>query len=383
MLNNQPFYNETIRNVVLAFGSIFNEISIRRIDAQGTTIKTIRVPLAYGSKEKWMAKLRQHPDDNEIKTEIRLPRIGFELNSIQYDPERKLSTMNRRKTGGTTATTSTVQRSQYERSPFNAYFTVHVMVKNTEDGLQILEQILPFFTPQYNVTIEDNSDLNDTTDVPIVLTNVDCQDLYEDNFDTRRALFWSLTFTAKFYLYKPTTTSKVIKKVIVDYYDALNAADNAARRIERYTVTPYPYDAVATDDYGFSETREFFDDNLLRNPDTGADEVDISSSSSSSTRDSNTSSSSYSSSSSTAESNTSSSSSSSSSSSHSSQSSSSSSSSTVASVTSSSSNSSSSTDESSSSNSSSSSSSSTLDSATSSSSSTDDATSSSSEDLND
>lgn len=376
MLSNQVFYHETIRKLTAAFGTVFNDISIKRKDSENSVLKTLKIPFAYGSREKWLTRLEQESSiSDNSKIQMTLPRIGFVLNGITFDSSRQLNPLNKfRKLneGGNTLA------YQYEKVPYNIDYTVSVYVKNTEDGLQIIEQILPYFCPQYNLTVIDNPDLSQKTDVPIVLTSVSNEDIFEGDYSTRRVLIWTLQFSMKAYLYRPTQTQGRIKEVILDYYVGFNEDHpNGARRVETYSVTPDPITAEYTDDYGFAETRVFYDEPTIRGAD-GETEYDISSSSSSSTADSETSSSSNSSSS---NSSSSSSESESSSSSKSSNSSSSSSSSTeVSSTSSNSSSSSSSSTEADSTSSSNSSSSSSEDSETSSSSSTFDSESSSSED---
>ena len=154
--------------------------------------------------------------------------------------------------------------------PYNLSFELAIISKNQEDGLQILEQILPFFQPHYNLPVKLVPELDESKDVPVVLTSVDYEDDYENNFQTRRAIIYTLQFTVKTYLYGPVTDAKTIKKVITDYYTDVNTT--TAPREVRYTIQPDPVTADADDDFGFGIVDEDFSDNKKRNPTSGADE---------------------------------------------------------------------------------------------------------------
>jgi hypothetical protein len=159
--------------------------------------------------------------------------------------------------------------SQYMPVPYNIDFSLFVMAKNGDDALQILEQILPFFQPEYTITVNDNLDMKSKRDIPIVLTGLDYEDNYEGDFTTRRAIVYTLSFTAKFYLYGPVTSQSVIKQVQVDQYTDL--PDASPKREQRYAVTPEPTSAEADDNFGFNETTSFFEDAKNFNPETGTD----------------------------------------------------------------------------------------------------------------
>ena len=153
--------------------------------------------------------------------------------------------------------------------PYNLELELYVMAKQSDDALQIVEQILPYFQPDYTLTINDMADMGIKRDVPIVLNSIGYEDSYEGDFTSRRALIYTLSFTAKFYLYGPVTSSKVIKTVQVDQYTDLE--ENAPKREQRYTVTPNPSTADADDDFGFNETTSFFEDAQNFDPETGDD----------------------------------------------------------------------------------------------------------------
>ena len=154
--------------------------------------------------------------------------------------------------------------------PYNLDIVLYVLAKQSDDALQIVEQILPFFQPDYTITVNDMADMGIKRDVPIILNSISYEDNYEGDFDQRRALIYTMNFTCKFYLYGPVTSSKVIKTVQVDQYTDL--PDQAPKREQRYSVTPSPTTADADDDFGFSETISFFQDAKDFNSETGSDE---------------------------------------------------------------------------------------------------------------
>ena len=263
----QQFYHETMRKVVVAFGTIFNNINIVRTNSSGAVTQSMKVPLAYGPKQKFLTRLREDPNLNK-KVALTLPRIGFEISGISYDASRKLNSIQKFKKTNNSTDGKTLS-SQYMPVPYNMDFELVVMAKQSDDALQIVEQILPFFQPDYTITLNDNSAMGTTRDVPIILTGVTYADEYEGSFEDRRVLTYTLSFTAKFYLYGPVTDQKVIKQVQVDQYTDMPV--NAPKREQRYTVTPSPATADADDNFGFNETTSFFEDAKNYDEVTGTD----------------------------------------------------------------------------------------------------------------
>ena len=263
----QQFYHETIRNIVIAFGTMFNDIQLIRKDNSGTITQTMKVPLAYGPREKFLVRLREDADLTK-QVAITLPRIGFEIKNLAYDSARKMSRVQRFKKvkGANTKQLDT----QYMPVPYNLEFELYIMAKQSDDALQIVEQILPYFQPDYALTINDMADMGISRDVPIVLNSIGYEDSYDGDFTTRRALIYTMSFTTKFYLYGPVTSAKVIKTVQVDQYTDL--PDQSPKREQRYKVVPNPTSADADDDFGFSETTSFFQDAQNFNPETGEDD---------------------------------------------------------------------------------------------------------------
>ena len=265
MLGNS-FYHETIRRCVVGFGTIFNDIHISRKDGSGNVTQSMKIPLAYGPKQKFLIRLREDPSITK-SVAITLPRIGFEIGSLTYDPTRKLNKIQKvKKTGSSSSSVNT----QYMPVPYNIDFELYTMAKNSDDALQIVEQILPYFQPDYSITITDVVEMNNKRDVPIVLNSISYEDNYEGEFAERRAIIYTLSFTAKMYLYGPVQSAQVIKKVQVDQYS--DSATAAPKREQRYTVTPSPSTADADDDFGFNETSSFYTDAKTYNPATGTDE---------------------------------------------------------------------------------------------------------------
>jgi len=266
----QQFYHETMRKVVVAFGTIFNNINIVRTNSSGAVTQSMKVPLAYGPKQKFLTRLREDPNLNK-KVALTLPRIGFEISGIAYDPSRKLNSIQKVKKTNDSESGKTLS-SQFMPVPYNMDFELVVMAKQSDDALQIVEQILPFFQPDYTITLNDNTAMGTTRDVPIILSNVTYADEYEGSFEDRRVLTYTMSFTAKFYLYGPVTDQKVIKQVQVDQYTDMPV--NAPKREQRYTVAPSPVTADADDNFGFNETTSFFEDAKNFDPVSGTDKED-------------------------------------------------------------------------------------------------------------
>jgi hypothetical protein len=265
----QQFYHETMRKIVVSFGTLFNNIQIVRKNSTGAIIQSMKVPLAYGPQQKFLARLNNDPALG-AKVAVTLPRLGFEMTGITYDPTRKLNRVQKFRKVKTSSNDADKLDTQYMPVPYNINFTLYAMAKNSDDALQIVEQILPFFQPDYTLTINDMADMGIKRDVPIILNDVSYEDNYQGDFTERRAIIYTLGFTAKFYLYGPVTSSSVIKTVQVDQYT--NLPDQSPKREQRYTVTPSPATSDADDDFGFNETTSFFQDAKNYNKEKGSDE---------------------------------------------------------------------------------------------------------------
>ena len=244
MISNY-FYHEIVRKTIVAFGTLFNDIHIKHKDNAKDDFSIITVPIAYGPVQKFLARLEQVPDLKR-KASITLPRLSFEMTGIQYDSSRKSSTMQ---------TFRSVDKSNGEvvqvflPVPYNINFRLSILTKLNEDALQIIEQILPYFQPHLNVTVDLISSIGEKRDIPIVLNNISMEDNYEGDFTTRRNLIYTLDFTAKTYLFGPVGSPNdgLIKKVQVDYYSNTDRR-NASREL-RYIAEPR-----ALKDYNLDKT---------------------------------------------------------------------------------------------------------------------------------
>jgi hypothetical protein len=257
MLNNRHFYHRTIRKNVVAFGDIFNDITLIRYE-NGTFNETsrLKVPLTYSGKENFLTRLLTRPDLDK-SVQVVLPRMSFEMTSLVYDASRKLSIFN----------VSHAQNSSgsYKKLnspvPYNINFELTLYTRNVEDGTQIVEQILPYFSPDYTITMTFVDGFDTTTrDVPIILNTVDYSPSYEGTGDTPRILIWTLTFTMKTYFYGPLVEDggNIIRKAIANTYYYGTTSNNSPQWVYQ-SVEPDPIDAEPTEDYGFTEvTIEYF-----------------------------------------------------------------------------------------------------------------------------
>ena len=214
MLGNAQFYNRTIRKVVVAFGTLFNDITLQRYTLDGATKKEVfKVPLSYGSKEKYLTRITSDPNLNKSVATV-VPRISFELTGMSYDTSRKqASTLQ-----NFSANTSTGIKTQFAPIPYNFDFSMSIYVRNTEDGTQILEQILPFFTPDFNVTVDFVPSMDQKYDMPVLLTSVANEVDYEGDMLLTRLIIWNLEFTAKSYIWPPVKSGKIIRQANTSIY---------------------------------------------------------------------------------------------------------------------------------------------------------------------
>ena len=226
------FYHEILRKTVIGFGTLFNDINIRHRDASGTSFSNLKVPLAYGPIQKFLARIQQQPDLNR-EVALTLPRLSFEMTGLQYDPSRKTGV-----TQTFLATQNGNAKKVYMPVPYNVTFELNIISKLNDDSLQIIEQILPYFQPSLNITINLISSIGEKKDVPVVMESITQNDQYEGGFDSRRLIIHTLRFTAKTYLFGPVaeSTDGLIKRVDVDYYTNTNI--KTAKRVQRYTATP-------------------------------------------------------------------------------------------------------------------------------------------------
>lgn len=203
----------TIRKYIVLFGTLFNNIYINRENAAGAPIQTLKIPLSYGPKEKFLSRVNSDPNLDQ-PTAVVLPRMSFELVTMNYAPERKLNTLNKLHKADPTNPNNSVY--QYAPVPYDFTFQLAVMVKNAEDGTKIIEQILPYFTPEWTATVNLVPDVDGTYDIPVVFNDISTEDSYEGVYEQRRALIHTLTFTVKGYLFGPSKKNSLIKNIDVD-----------------------------------------------------------------------------------------------------------------------------------------------------------------------
>jgi hypothetical protein len=262
------FYNQSFRKLIIAFGQIFNNVVIQRTNSTGGVTARIKVPLAYAPKEKFLVRLDQQANLESREFATTLPRMGFEITGLSYDSSRKLTRVQKYskvKSGED----GKKMNYNYSPVPYNISMNLYVFTATAEDGLQIIEQILPFFQPDYTVTVNVVPDLDIKRDIPIVLGNIGYEDTYDGDFTNRRAVIYTLSFTAKTYLFGPMNNQGVIKQTQADVY---SDTDTTSTREERIVVVPDPTSADADDDFGFTTTISFFDDSKTYNPATDTDE---------------------------------------------------------------------------------------------------------------
>jgi len=259
------YYHQIIRKTIIAFGNLFNQIYIKHKDGDDDVFSEMRVPLTYGPTQKFLARLEQQADLNK-PVAITLPRMSFEMSSIQYDTSRKT---------GVTQTFKALDGNNLKKVflpvPYNIGFELNILCKLNDDALQIIEQILPYFQPGFTVSVDLVDSIGEKRDIPVILDNISLQDDYEGDFSTRRALIYTLSFTSKTYLFGPISesTEGLIRKVQVDTYAGTDP--NISKREMRYTVVPDPIDADPEDDFGFNETFEYFGDSKKYSPTQQAD----------------------------------------------------------------------------------------------------------------
>lgn len=267
------YYHGVIRKYVIIFGNLFNDIKVQRFNSSGQRIQTIEVPLAYGPKEKFLVRISQDPNlDKEVA--LTLPRMGFEMLGMTYAPQRKLPS-----TVKNVAVTSNGDENklnaQYTPVPYDMDFRLSIFVQNADDGVQIIEQIVPYFTPEFTITANLIPAMGIKMDVPTILNSVTTEDTYEGDFNTRRALIWTLDFTMKGYIYGPVRNSGTIKRSIIDVHtpsgiNTLTTSEvaNTVTQVRATSTPTYANTAVsdisASDPYGLSTTLEYFNDGQAR-----------------------------------------------------------------------------------------------------------------------
>ena len=286
------FYHQSIRRYVIMFGNMFNDLVVRRYDAAGTNVGAIAVPLSYAPKEKFLARITQDPAlDRQVA--IQLPIMSFEMTTLNYDGTRRLNAHNR----NVKVTTDEDKLDfNYAPVPYDLQFNLYAYVRNADDGAQILEQIVPYFGPEWTNSLRIIPQTSITQDIPTILNTVSIEDAYEGDFETRRALIYTFDFTVKAYFYGPVRRQGVIKRSQIDFGIVTSNVGNKITledvaqtgRSSRIVIQPgllangspttnsaasIPYNQIdADDDYGFCSNTFFYTDGRKYNPATGQDQ---------------------------------------------------------------------------------------------------------------
>tara|TARA_B100001057_G_scaffold491690_1_gene582470 strand:- start:6 stop:791 length:786 start_codon:yes stop_codon:yes gene_type:complete len=246
------YYHQRIRKAVATFGAMFNDIYVLRKDSSGGVISTVKVPLSYGPRAKFLDRIREFPDlQTDTKVAIKLPRLSFEITNISYDPARQLPKVNKtiQPVPGSILSRNKIQQGV----PYIVSFQLSAYAKNQDDALQIVEQVIPYFNPQYTLTIQPFDDFdNIKEDVPIILTGVVLNDEYEGSMESRRTIVYTMDFDMHVIFHGPVTTSGIIRSAITDVLNQGAGLNDSDIPLERITVTPNPANASPDSDFGFN-----------------------------------------------------------------------------------------------------------------------------------
>jgi hypothetical protein len=205
----QTFYFSLIRKYVTLFGTLFDDVAISRTDGSGTIKQFIKVPITYAQKDKMLARVLQDPNIQKQSAMITMPVMSFEMTGLSYDSNRKLPTVKR--VAVTDPTNANNFKYQYSPVPYNFNFRLYIAVKNVEDGTKIVEQILPFFTPDWTTTVHLIPEMDITMDIPVILNSISHEDTFDGSFSERQHMTWTLDFTLRGYLYGPVKSGAIIK----------------------------------------------------------------------------------------------------------------------------------------------------------------------------
>jgi len=232
------FYFGSVRKYITLFGSLFNDIILERVDTNGNVVQTLQVPLSYGPKDRFLVRLQENPDLLREVNQV-LPRMSFEIKSVEYDNTRKLNTIGKNKI---TTSNGNVLNTQYNPVPYNFNITLSILTRNADDACRIVEQILPFFKPEWTTSIKLIPDMDIVMDIPIVLKSVNYQDTYAAGFNERYAIVWELDFVLKGYIFGPINNQGAIKEVITNFYvpTTNTAADGVGNSVISQYLTIVP-----------------------------------------------------------------------------------------------------------------------------------------------
>ena len=248
------FYHQRIRKAVATFGAMFNDVYVLRKDSSGGVINTQKVPLSYGPRAKFLDRIREVPDLEERRVAIKLPRMSFEIMNMSYDPARQLPKSNI--TARPSVAGTVLSRNKIEVGvPYIISFQLSVFAKMQDDALQVVEQVIPYFNPQYTLSIKPFDDIDTIKeDVPIILTGVTMNDDYEGEVASRRTIVYTMDFDMHVNFHGPITSSGIIRTAITDILDIGSGLNDSDTPLERITVTTNPANASPDSDFGFTNT---------------------------------------------------------------------------------------------------------------------------------
>lgn len=242
MIGNAPFYNNSVRRVVSAFGAIFNDVTVRRTRSDGSIAQSILVPITYAPKQRFYQMAEFAKKDSSTNVQIVWPRMAYEMTGLYYDSQRKLHTLNRYSTGVETAKGL---EYVYAPVPYNILFSVYIGAKNTDDALQIVEQIIPFFAPHFTVSIYELDTPQVSRDVLFTLQSVDFSDTFDGDPTQERTIIWTLNFMAHAYIHGPMKEAANIKRAYVE--TLVNGETYRVGTVDKIEVNPTS--ATRNDDY--------------------------------------------------------------------------------------------------------------------------------------
>lgn len=257
---SQTFYHKSIRKYVTLFGTLFNDIYINRVDSSNNTVQTLKIPITYGPKNKALLRLDSDPQLNRpFNTAV--PMLSFEMTDLSYASDRKLNTV-RKHNIALNPNNERQQKYVYNPVPYDIGFNLYLLTKNAEDGTRILEQILPYFTPDWTVTVNLIPEANVILDIPVIIKGVNGEDTYEGGASEKRTIIWTLSFTMKGYLFGPVRKSEIITLAEVDFFNMytgntlMTTVTESARPIITYDSTKYTLDDddITNDEYYYYST---------------------------------------------------------------------------------------------------------------------------------
>ena len=245
MFEHKTFYHGITRKAIIAFGVMFNNLQIRRRNSAGKIIQSLRVPLAYAAKNKMLVRIAQSPSPEELRQEVQLPRMSFEVIAYEYDGARKINSINTLKN----VTSEFSANRIFGPTPYNITINLYAYTKNQDDGLQLFEQIIPAFNPDFCVTVNYIPEMGIKHDLPIILNSVTYDDDYEGDMTNRRMIIWTYTFTLKLYYYGPVERQEIIRTAIATVFNDQNFEGEWTK----YTVSTDPTTALPADDFNYNE----------------------------------------------------------------------------------------------------------------------------------